>query len=482
MKKKWWLGLLLAICASFVWAKSGVSAKSEVANIDPASAIIFWGTVLLAFGIVGRYLAKIFGQPGVLGELFMGVVVGNVCYAYHVPLMIVLRDSASVLAVIQKMLQGVSLTTAVHQLISDTYYAKQVIAAMSGHNGHQWITVTFVVDAFSRYGVIFLLFMVGLDSSLRDLKKTGKESALVAIIGVIAPLILGLLITKWMLPHSLFSTALFVAATLSATSVGITARVLQDMNKLKTREAKTILGAAMLDDVLGLVILSVVSAMVVVGSMSPWMFVRILGMAIVFFPLSLWLGPVLLRRMIAWITFVAPWEAKLLTSFIFIMGFSWLATMVHMSTIIGAFMAGIILHEGFFEARERELKNPQSIRNLLAPFESIFAPLFFVLIGIQVRLESFLDKQVFLYSLCLLAAAIVGKLISGFGANRRDDRLLVGIGMIPRGEVGLVFASVGKSLHIIPDALFSAIIVMVVVTTFITPIWMKIRYHRTGAS
>ncbi len=473
MNRKLWLGILLASCSSYVWA------KSSMASIDPASSIIFWGTILLFFGIVGRYIAKSCGQPGVLGELLMGVVVGNICYAYHVPLMIVLRDSAAVFAVIQKMLQGLSLNTAVHQLIPDTYYAKQVVAAMSGQNGEQWITVTFVVDAFSRYGVIFLLFMVGLESSLRDLKKTGKESTFVAVIGVIAPMLLGLLITKWMLPQAAFSTALFVAATLSATSVGITARVLQDMNKLKTREAKTILGAAMLDDVLGLVILSVVSGMVIMGSVSPWMLIRIIAMATIFFPLSLWLGPILLRRMIAWITFVDPWEAKLLTSFIFIMGFSWLATIVHMSTIIGAFIAGIILHEGFFEAREREVKDPQSIRNLLAPFEAIFAPLFFVLIGIQVRLESFLDKQVFLYSLCLLVAAILGKLVSGLGGNRRDDRLLIGIGMIPRGEVGLVFASVGKSLHIIPDALFSAIIVMVVVTTFITPIWMKIQYQRT---
>ena len=240
------------------------------------------------------------------------------------------------------------------------------------------------------------------------------------------------------------------------------------------------MGAAMLDDVLGLVILAIVSSMVLVGSVNPVMITRIVFMALIFFPASLWLGPKLLHRMVAWISFVDPWEAKLLTSFIFIMGFSWLATLVNMSTIIGAFIAGIILHEGFFESRERELKNPLSIRNLLAPFEAVFAPLFFVLIGVQVRLETFLDKQVLLFSLCLLVAAIIGKLLSGLGGNRSDDRWLIGIGMIPRGEVGLVFASVGKSLHIIPDSLFSAMVVMVVVTTFITPVWMKMQYQRSG--
>ncbi|MGV3739728.1 MAG: cation:proton antiporter [Gammaproteobacteria bacterium] len=475
MKRKLGLGLLAIIFSSLAWA------KPHMAHSDPTSAIIFWGTILLFFGILGRYIAKCLDQPSVLGELLMGVIVGNVCYAYHVQLMIILRDSSAVFAVIQQMLQGMSLTHAVHQLIPDTHYAQQIIAAMSGPNGQQWIAVTFVVDAFSRYGVIFLLFMVGLESSLHDLKKTGKESTLVAVIGVIAPIILGLLVMHWIQPNAPFSTALFVAATLSATSVGITARVLQDMGKLNTREAKTIMGAAMLDDVLGLVILALVSGIVLIGVVNFWLLGRIVFMAFIFFPLSLWLGPLLLQRLVAWLKFLDPWEAKLLTSFIFIMGFSWLATLVNMSTIIGAFMAGIILHEGFFEARAREMKDPLSIRNLLAPFEAIFSPLFFVLIGIQVRLETFLDKQVLLFSVGLLTAAIIGKLVSGLGGNRKDNRLLIGIGMIPRGEVGLVFASVGKGLHIISETLFSAIIVMVVLTTFITPLWMRFQYQRNKA-
>ncbi|MCR9192303.1 MAG: cation:proton antiporter [Gammaproteobacteria bacterium] len=446
-------------------------------HADPGSSIIFWGTLILFFGIIGRYLAKCLDQPGVLGELLMGVIVGNVCYYAGIQLMVILRDGGAVSEVIRHVLKGVPLKTAVYDSIHNFTYAKEVIEALSGPNGQQWINVSAVVDAFSSYGVIFLLFMVGLESSLTELKKTGKAATKVAVIGVIAPIVLGILVTEWLLPEAKFSTALFVAATLCATSVGITVRVLQDMKKLKTEEAKTILGAAMIDDVLGLIILAVVSGMVVMGAVNVWTIGRIFFMAVIFFPLSLWLGPMLLRKMIGWMTFVDHWEAKLLTSFMFLMCFSWLATLVHMSTIIGAFMAGIIIHEGFFEPRERELKDPQSIRNLLAPFEAIFAPLFFMLIGIQVKLESFLDKQVILFSICLLLVAVIGKVVSGLGGNRRDDRLLIGMGMVPRGEVGLVFASVGKGLGVIPDTLFSAIIVMVVVTTFMTPLCMKFRYH-----
>lgn len=468
-----YVGICLLVCLpQSVWA------QATTVHADSINAIIFWGTLLLFLGVVGRYLAKYFDQPGVLGELLMGVVVGNICYGCDMQLMVILRDSGTVLAVIQKMLQGISLTDAVHACIPNMAYAKKMIAVMSHPDGEQWITTTIALDAFSRYGVIFLLFMVGLESSLLDLKKTGRESAQVAVIGVVAPILLGLLVMTFLLPNASFSTALFVAATLSATSVGITARVLQDMKKLNTREAKTILGAAMIDDVLGLIILAVVSAMIMGGTFNVWMVSRISFMAMIFFPLSLWLGPILLRRIAAWAAVFDPAEAKLLVSFIFVMSFSWLATLVHMAAIIGAFVAGLILHEGFFESHEKVLKNPQSIKNLLSPFEAIFAPLFFMLIGIQVKLESFLDMHVIFCALGLVLAAVVGKLLSGLGGNRQDDRVLIGIGMVPRGEVGLVFAAVGKGLGVMPDALFSAIILMVAVTTFMTPVWMKLQYAR----
>lgn len=447
-------------------------------HIDPASATIFWGTLILLFGIIGRYLAKRLRQPAVLGELLMGILVGNICYWWGVPLMIILRDSASISVVIQQVLNGIPLKEAIDQIILDPHYAQAILKVMSGLEGQQWIAVTYVVDAFSRYGVIFLLFMVGLESSLDDLRKTGKAALKVAVIGIVAPIILGIILTELLLPKTGFYTALFIAATLCATSVGITARVLKEMRKLKTREAQTILGAAMIDDVLGLIILAVVSGIVISDAVNFFMISKVVVMAMLFFPVALWFGPRLLRYVIRWMSFVSPWEAKLLTSFVFIMGFSWLATLVEMSTIVGAFVAGLILHEGFFESREREQTNPMSIKNLVAPFEAVFAPVFFMLIGIQVRLETFFDKQTLLFSICLLFVAIIGKLCSGFGGNKRDDRLLIGIGMIPRGEVGLVFASVGKNMHIIPDALFSAMILMVAISTFVTPIWMKYHYAK----
>jgi len=447
------------------------------AHLDPASVVIFWGTLLLFFGILGRYFAKRLHQPGVLGELLMGVIVGNVCYTIGMPMMFILRDSSSVFTIIQTMLTGIPLPTAVHAVITEPHYANQVLDALSGSHGSDWLKVAFVVDTFSRYGVIFLLFMVGLESSLAELKKTGREAFQVACLGVLAPIVLGLIALYILLPHIAFSTALFVAATLSATSVGITARVLKDLKKLSTREAKTILGAAMIDDVLGLVILAIVSGMVIHHGVDPLYIGKTLLLALLFFPVALLVGPWLLRRMIVCVGFLEPWEGKLLVSFVFLMCFAWLATLVQMSSIIGAFVAGIILHDGFFESHEHKLKNPQGIKQLMEPLEAVFAPLFFMLIGIQVRLETFLDWHVVMIAVGLVTVAILGKLLSGLGATRRDDRLLIGIGMMPRGEVGLIFASVGKTIGVIPDALFSAIILMVVVTTVLSPMWMRSRYQ-----
>ncbi len=450
-------------------------------HLDPASSMIFWSTLLLLLGLLGRHLAKLLNQSSVLGELLMGVLVGNLCYFAGLQLIFILRDSPTIFAIMQQLLTGMALPAAVSSVVSDQNHAAQFLAVLSQPEANDWIKISYVVDIFSRYGVIFLLFMVGLESSLTDLRKTGRESLLVAVIGVVTPILLGLLVLRIFMPTIGFHSALFVAATLSATSVGITARVLKDMKKLNTREAKTILGAAMLDDVFGLVILAIVSGLVMHDQISILAIGKIIISAILFFPIALWMGPRILRYLIAWVAFLEPWEAKLLVCYIFLMGYAWMATLVGMSSIIGAFTAGIILHDGLFESRERSIRNPRRIEHLLAPFEVVFAPLFFMLIGIQIKLETFLNWQVMVVAFGLIVVAIIGKLVCGWGGHKQDDRLLIGIGMVPRGEVGLIFASVGKTIGVIPDTLFSAIVMMVVVTTLITPMWMRRRFNAHGA-
>ena len=445
-------------------------------HLDPVSSVIFWVTLIFFFGVMGRYLAMRLHQPGVLGELLMGVLVGNLCYFFGMQLAVILREGSAIFDIMRDMLAGIPLLKAVSTAIPNPNDAQQVMMALSSSHSIDLIKVAYVVDVFSRYGIIFLLFMVGLESSVSEIKKTGRESLQVAIIGVLAPILLGLLVSAILMPNSPFSVHLFVAATLSATSVGITARVLKEMKQLHTREAKTILGAAMIDDILGLIILAIVSSLVIGGVVNLAMVSRIIIFAILFFAGVLWIGPWVLRKSVSFFSFLDPWEAKLCVAFLFVMSLAWLATLVQLATIIGAFAAGVILHEGFFASRDRSHKNTLGIKELVAPLEALLAPLFFMLIGIQVKMESFNDWHVLVIASALIVAAILGKLLSGLGGHRKDDRLLIGIGMLPRGEVGLVFASIGRTLGVMSDQLFSAIILMVIVTTVVSPPWLKSRF------
>ncbi|WP_237758941.1 cation:proton antiporter [Legionella birminghamensis] len=444
---------------------------------DPVASIIFWVTLIFTLSIIGRCIARALRQPGVLGELLIGVLLGNICYYFGSDLIVVLREGSAIFNIMRDMLGNVTLQQAVQNNISDPVYAQQLMAALASPKGIDYLKVGYILDIFSRYGVIFLLFMVGLESSFQELKHTGREAIKVAVIGVIAPIVLGFAIAHWLLPMASYQSDLFVAATLSATSIGITARVLSELKKLKTREAHTILGAAMIDDVLGLMILSIVSSIVINDSIDFVSIMRVIVSAFLFFTATLTIGPWILKKSVKTLDFLELWEAKLFVAFIFVMALAWLATFVGLSSIIGAFAAGLIIHDGYFESKSHSAGvQPYNIRQLIFPLEFILAPLFFILIGIQVKLETFLDWHVLMTSAGLIAAAVIGKLLSGFGGNRGDDRLLIGIGMLPRGEVGLVFASIGRTLGVISDQLFLAIVLMIIVTTFLAPPLLKSRY------
>lgn len=463
--------LLIAIALYPLFAYAG---GAEI-HFEPVASVILWVTIIFFFGITGRYLAELLHQPGVLGELLMGIFVGNLFYYFGMPLAIVLREGPVAFNILDDILSGISLKSAVFSNVPEPKQAAQFIDALTSTGGVSWLKVAYVVDIFARYGLIFLLFLVGLETSVDELKRTGTESFRVAIIGVIAPIILAYVFMHFFMPYESYKADLFVAATLSATSVGITARVLRELNILKTRESKTIVGAAMIDDILGLIILSVVSSIVVSGVVNIFNISRIVLLSILFFSCALLLGPWLLRKTLSLFKRLEIWEAKLFSSFLMVMLFAWFAALIQLATIIGAFAAGIIIHEGFFR-KKSDHHNRLTVAEMVAPLEFILAPLFFVLMGIQVQIEMFFDLQVVIMAVGLLVAAIVGKLISGYGGKREDDRLLIGIGMVPRGEVGLIFASIGRSLEVMSDQLFAAVILMVIVTTLISPPWLKARY------
>ena len=392
------------------------------AHTDPIAGVLFWVTLIFLFGVLGRYAAQRLHQPGVLGELLMGVFIGNLCYFFKLPEAIIFREGSVIFEIVRDMFAGMPLLQAVQASMPDGHYVHEVYQVLAGADGASIIKVAYALDIFSKYGVIFLLFMVGLESSVEEMKHTGRVSLQVATIGVLAPMFLGILLMFLCFPEASFNTRLFVGATLTATSVGITARVLKELNKMHTREAKTILGAAMIDDVLGLMILAIVSSIVIHGFIDAFVVMRVMMSAGLFFAGVLWLGPKLLKFSVRFFYFLAAWEAKLITSFLFVMLLSWLATYVQLAGIIGAFAAGLLIHDAFFDGKQHHGKSLIAIHDLIAPLELLFAPLFFMLIGIQVKLETFMDWHVLLTAISLTIVAIVGKLVSGLGADGRDDR------------------------------------------------------------
>lgn len=473
-------GLVIALAPLLLLAPAPVPAADVAGHHDPIAPVILGVTAILFFALIGRYTARQLGLPSVLGELLMGMLAGNLLYWLGLDLMLVLREGTAVFDMIHYAIAGHGWQEAARVTFSPPI-AEHMLEILEGPAGPAYLHIAQTVDVFSRYGVIFLLFLVGLETSVDEMKRTGGASMRVAVVGVLAPFVLGFIAARLALPQVSFNVDIYVAATLSATSIGITARVLRDLRQERSREAQIILGAAVIDDVLGLLMLAIVSGIIVTGTISALSIGRTVLLASLFLVAAFALGPHFLRLVIHFLRKMDLAEAKLFVSFIFVMVLAWLANLMGLATIVGAFAAGLILHDAYFLYWGDHTEHRIFIKDLLGPLEAILVPIFFVLMGIQVKLESFLDWNIVLLGLGLLVAAIVGKLVSGAVAGRGARRLAVGIGMMPRGEVGLIFASIGKSLGVIDDQLFSAIVLMVIITTLITPLLLKWSLGQSGA-
>ena len=412
----------------------GISSVAFAAGGDPIAPIILGLIVLLLGARVGAYLCSFIGQPAVLGELIAGMILGNL--------------------------------------------------ALIGFDGLEFIKTSETLQMMASIGVILLLFEVGLESDLKELMQVGASSLLVAVVGVIAPFFLGWVTSYWLMPDKSVFVHAFVGATLCATSVGITARVLKDLHKMHLQESKIILGAAVVDDVLGLIILAVVSGIISSSNLSGgegtidfasvgWISFKAIGFLLGALVIGLRLAPYLFR-------FGAKLkqEGMLLTlSLCLCFLLSYLADMVGLAPIVGAFAAGLIIDgtgfEKFFDIE------PHPLDDSLLPVSRFFSPLFFVSMGMKVDLMTFINVEALGLAAALIIAAILGKQVCSVGALEKGlNRMSIGLGMIPRGEVGLIFAAIGSSLmvggvKIVDETLFSAIVIMVMVTTMITPPLLK---------
>ena len=444
------------------------AVEFHTVHSDPIAPVILGVTGILFVALIGRFSARKLGFPSVIGELIMGIIVGNLAFYYQADLIIVLREGPAIFETMGNLLKGEGLELAYLNAVGVDGTGR-ILDILRGPHGNEILQVAHTVDVFSRYGIIFLLFLVGLDTSIDEMRKVGPDSSRVAIIGVVLPFVLGVIVSSLLIENVELHTSMFLGATLAATSVGITAMVLQEMKMEQTETAHIILGAAVIDDVLGLLMLAIISGIVITGSIDLVNISITVIIATVFLMATVYIGPYFIRLFVRLFRRLDIVEAKMFVSYLFVMLMAWMANLSGLATIIGAFAAGLILQDAYFESWDNDRKCPVTIKDLIMPLEVILVPIFFVLMGLQVKLETFLQPDVMMIAAGLLVAAIIGKVLSGFGSFAVKNRMAIGIGMMPRGEVGLIFAAIGKSLGVLDDALFSAVVLMVIVTTLLSP-------------
>jgi Kef-type K+ transport system membrane component KefB len=410
-------------------------ASHAAGHTDPVTPLLLGLALILFAAKVGGAVMVKFKQPAVLGELLIGVVMGNAILAGY--------EGFEFLRVPTASAHGVGSPAAI------------------------------TLDMLARIGVILLLFEVGLESNLGDMRRVGVSAFLVATLGVVAPMILGVLVGMWFLPQESRNVHLFLGATLCATSVGITARVLKDLGKTDLRESQIILGAAVIDDVMGLIVLAVVQAIILNGTASFAEIAQITAKAVGFLAGAVVLGEYLFPHVYKLMAKLRVHGMLTVTGLLVCFLLSWVAAEVGLAPIVGAFAAGLILDERHY--RMLKCSDNDSLEDRIIPITTMLVPIFFVMMGFTVDLRTFADTSVIGMAAAFTVAAIIGKQICAFGPLERGlDRLSIGIGMVPRGEVGLIFAAIGAQLRVnghpvVNTATNTAIVVMVMVTTLITP-------------
>jgi Kef-type K+ transport system membrane component KefB len=410
------------------------------ATHDGGAQLVLALAVILAAAKLGGDLSERLGQPAVLGELLAGVLLGNL--------------------------------------------------DLAGLGWFRGLTANTTLASLADVGVVLLLFEVGLESTIEDMKQVGWRSLIVAVLGVVTPWVLGYGVGMLLLPDHSPYVYLFLGATLTATSVGITARVLRDLGRSQTAEARIILGAAVIDDVLGLVILAVVGSLIAAAntgteaSLGAVLFVVMKAVAFLFG--SLWLGTLVSPRLFGLTARLRGTSLLVVTALVFCFLLAAAAAALGLAPIVGAYAAGLILDRVHYQVFSD--RGEQRLEELIRPISGFLVPIFFCLMGLRVELAGIIDPGHLGLAAAVVLVAILGKqacALGGLGSTL--DKLSIGIGMIPRGEVGLIFASMGLTMtvhgeRIIDPALYSTIVLMVLVTTVVTPPALKWSLGRAAAS
>ncbi|MFM7447498.1 MAG: cation:proton antiporter [Leptolyngbyaceae cyanobacterium] len=438
-----------------------------MAPIPPLATVIAEDSPIILSGVlltlVVIYLASKLGAevsrrldfPPVLGELVAGVIVG--VSALH---LVIFPEGglAASDSVIMTALQGLN------QLTPDAL--TRIFESQSE-----------VISVLAEIGVIILLFEIGLESDLRQLKEVGSQATIVACVGVAVPFAAGTA-GLMLLFHVAAIPAIFAGAALTATSIGITSKVLSELGRLKSKEGQIIVGAAVIDDVLGIIVLAVVASLAKTGEVDVANVIYLIVSATAFLLGSILLGGIFNKTFVAIVEKLKTRGNIVIPAFIFAFFMAFLGNAIHLEAILGAFAAGLVLDET--DARNE-------LDALVKPIADLLVPIFFVTVGARADLGVLNpvvpeNREGLVIALFLIAVAIAGKLVTGWAVFGQPgiNRLAIGIGMIPRGEVGLVFAGIGSASGLLNKPLEAAIIIMVILTTFLAPPLLRVAFGQSA--
>ncbi len=439
---KSWLTPLLA---------TATDSESENSSLVLAGVLLSLVIIYFASKLGGEICARI-NLPPVLGELVGGVLVG--VSAFHLLIFPEGGCTAEDSLIISFLQQTAGLTP---EATNSVFFAQSE-----------------VISLLSELGVIILLFEIGLESDLKELIRVGPKAAVVAVVGVVVPFAAGTagLVYLFSVP---VVPAIFAGAALTATSIGITAKVLAELGQLTSEEGQIIIGAAVLDDILGIVVLAVVAALVKTGEIQITSILILIVSAGAFLIGSIVIGRFISPFIVGLVNEMKTRGQVLLTGLIFAFALSYIATVIQLEAILGAFAAGLILAE---TDKRKELEEQ------VIPVADILVPIFFVCVGAKTDLSVLnptvpSNREGLIIATFLITVAILGKVVTGFTVfgEEKLNKLAIGVGMIPRGEVGLVFAGVGSASGALSEATEAAIIMMVILTTFVAPPLLRLVFQ-----
>lgn len=350
-----------------------------------------------------------------------------------------------------------------------------------------WLAPSEILKLLAEIGIILLLFEVGLETDIRRLVRAGRESFSVAIAGFVVPFVLGSSLAYWVfeLPQLV---ALFIGGTLTATSIGITIRVLSDLKRAQEKEGQIVLGAAVLDDVLGVVLLALLYEFSIGGGVSLINASKVLIFVSIFFvlaPIAAKSISLLIKRYDS----VSETPGLIPTMIVaLVLFFAWLAHAVGAPELLGGFAAGLALSRRFFlpfgVAIHTDAEFAQRIEKQMRPIIHLFTPIFFVMVGLSLNFREIDWSSSFIWSFSLVffIIAVLGKYAGTLLIKESwYMRTVIGLAMVPRGEVGLIFAELGRVSGIFNNEVYAGVVIVIALTTLLSPLMMKLFYGRYGA-